>query len=41
MDIAVSYDNRSEWNAPIREILVYDLNLPVQYICLLYTSRCV
>ena len=32
MDIAVSYDNRSEWNEPIREILVYDLNLPVQYI---------
>ena len=32
MDIAVSYDNRAEWNAPIREVLVYDLNLPVQYI---------
>ena len=41
MDIAVSYDNRSEWNAPIREILVYDLNLPVQYISSNYLGNTV
>ncbi len=32
LDIAVSYDNKSEWNQPIREILLYDLNLPESYI---------
>ena len=41
MDIAVSYDNRSEWNAPIREVLVYDLNLPVQYISSNYLGNTV
>lgn len=32
LDIAVSYDTKEEWNLPIREILLYDLNLPVNYI---------
>lgn len=32
LDIAVSYDLKSEWYQPIREILLYDLNLPSQYI---------
>ena len=41
MDIAVSYDNRVEWNVPIREVLVYDLNLPVQYISSNYLGNTV
>ena len=41
MDVAVSYDNRSEWAAAIREILVYDLNLPVQYISSNYLGNTV
>ena len=32
LDVAVSYDNKAEWNQPIREILLYDLNLPESYI---------
>lgn len=32
LDIAVSYDTKSEWYTPIREILLYDMNLPSQYI---------
>ena len=32
LDIAVSYDTKAEWNKPIREILLYDLNLPENYI---------
>ncbi|MCQ2437151.1 MAG: hypothetical protein MJ099_01990 [Clostridia bacterium] len=30
--IAVSYETKAEWNKPIREILLYDLNLPLSYI---------
>lgn len=32
LDIAVSYSKKADWNAPIREILLYDLNLPESYI---------
>lgn len=32
LDIAVNYDTKSEWYAPIKEILLYDLNLPSTYI---------
>jgi len=32
LDVAVSYDTKSEWNRPIREILLYDLGLPESYI---------
>ena len=32
LDIAVSYNTKAEWNKPIREILLYDLNLPENYI---------
>lgn len=32
LDVAVSYDTKAEWNKPIREILLYDLNLPENYI---------
>ncbi len=39
LDIAVSYDSKSEWNQPIREILLYDLNLPVNYITANYLGN--
>lgn len=32
LDVAVSYNRKSDWNRPIREILLYDLNLPEAYI---------
>ncbi|HIU33528.1 MAG TPA: hypothetical protein IAB02_03110 [Candidatus Pullichristensenella excrementigallinarum] len=32
MDISVSYETKAEWARPIREVLLYDLNLPEQYI---------
>ena len=32
LDIAVSYTKKSDWNRPIREVLLYDLNLPESYI---------
>ncbi len=32
LDISVSYNSKSQWNKPIREILLYDLNLPESYI---------
>ena len=32
LDVAVSYDTKSQWNRPIREILLYDLGLPESYI---------
>jgi penicillin-binding protein 2 len=32
LDVAVSYNSKSQWNKPIREILLYDLNLPESYI---------
>lgn len=32
LDVAVSYSSKSQWNKPIREILLYDLNLPESYI---------
>ena len=32
LDITVTYSSKEEWNKPIREILLYDLNLPVDYI---------
>jgi len=32
LDVAVSYSSKAQWNKPIREILLYDLNLPESYI---------
>lgn len=32
MRIAVSYEQKSDWYAPIREVLMYDLGLPSSYI---------
>lgn len=32
LKIAVSYDSKNEWNKPIREVLQFDLGLPVSYI---------
>ena len=32
LDISVSYTRKSDWNRPIREVLLYDLNLPESYI---------
>ena len=32
LDISVSYSSKAQWNRPIREILLYDLNLPESYI---------
>ena len=32
LKIAVSYESKSEWNRPIREVLQFDLGLPVSYI---------
>ena len=32
LDVAVSYDRKAEWAAPIREILLYDLGLSSSYI---------
>ena len=32
MNIAISYDSKNEWNKPIREVLQFDLGLPVNYI---------
>ena len=39
LDIAVSYDTKAEWNQPIREILLYDLNLPENYIASNYLGN--
>ena len=32
LKIAVSYESKSDWNKPIREVLQFDLGLPVSYI---------
>lgn len=32
LKIAVSYDSKNDWNKPIREVLQFDLGLPVSYI---------
>ena len=32
LNIAISYDSKDEWNKPIREVLQFDLGLPVNYI---------
>ncbi len=32
MDIVTQYETKSEWAVPIRNILVYDMNIPVEYI---------
>lgn len=39
LDIAVSYDTKYDWRRPIREILLYDLNLPVDYIVANYIGN--
>ncbi len=32
LDIVITYDSKTEWLRPIREILLYDMNLPANYI---------
>ncbi|MBQ8088495.1 MAG: hypothetical protein IJ074_12660 [Clostridia bacterium] len=32
LDISVSYDRKAEWAQPIREVLLYDLNIPASYL---------
>lgn len=32
LDIVTQYDTKDEWAKPIRNILVYDMNIPVEYI---------
>jgi len=32
LDIAVSYNRKAEWAQPIREVLLYDLNIPQSYL---------
>ena len=32
LDIAVSYDSKNEWNAPLREVMQYTLGIPSTYI---------
>ena len=32
LNIAISYDTKDDWNKPIREVLQFDLGLPVSYI---------
>ena len=32
MDITTQYSTKSEWNTPIREVLVYDLGIPKEYV---------
>lgn len=32
LDIAVSYGRKAEWAQPIREVLLYDLNIPQSYL---------
>ncbi len=39
MDVAVSYDTRESWPRAIRDILIYDLNLPEQYISANYLGN--
>ncbi len=32
MDITTQYSTKAEWNTPIREVLVYDLGIPREYV---------
>jgi penicillin-binding protein 2 len=39
LDIVTQYDTKSQWNVPIRNILVYDMNIPVEYIAAHYMGN--
>lgn len=39
LDIVTQYDTKDEWAKPIREILVYDMNIPVEYISAHYLGN--
>ncbi len=39
LNIAVSYEEKSEWNKPIREVLQFDLGLPTNYIASHYLGN--
>lgn len=39
LDLSVSYNTSDEWQRPIREILLYDLNLPESYIVAHYLGN--
>lgn len=32
MDITTQYSQKSDWYQPIREVLLYDMNIPIEYI---------
>ena len=32
LDLVTKYDTKTQWYAPIQQILVYDLNIPVSYV---------
>ncbi len=32
LDIVTQYQQKADWNKPIRDILVYDMNIPTEYI---------
>ena len=32
LDITTQYDQKSDWYQPIREVLLYDMNIPAEYI---------
>lgn len=36
LDITAAYDQKSDWYQPIREVLLYDMNLPAEYISARY-----
>ena len=39
LDVSVNYNTKAEWAVPIREILLYDLNLPESYIVAHYLGN--
>ena len=32
LDITTQYSQKSDWYQPIREVLLYDMNIPIEYI---------
>jgi penicillin-binding protein 2 len=32
LDVVTQYEQKADWNRPIRDILVYDMNIPTEYI---------
>lgn len=39
MDVVTQYDSKNNWAKPIRNILVYDMNIPVEYIASHYLGN--